>query len=96
MNNPACRGLGLRNIARKMQTPIRPIATLALGTVLLLTGCTAPQEVVVVHDHHRHYPAERGEVIGVAPRPGMVWRKGHWVYRGRQWIWIPGQWLHRY
>jgi hypothetical protein len=48
---------------------------------------TVPTEVVV----RTKPPAERVEVIGVAPSPAHVWIKGHWHWNGGEWVWNPGR-----
>ncbi len=40
----------------------------------------------------REPPAERVEVITVAPSVEHVWVKGHWVWRHGDWEWVPGYW----
>jgi hypothetical protein len=37
-------------------------------------------------------PAPRAEVVP-APRSGWVWAPGHYEYRGRDYVWIEGQWM---
>ena len=49
----------------------------------------APGEVVVTSDP----PAPYVEVVPVAPRPGFVWVRGGWVWRGH-WVWSRGHWAH--
>src|SRR5690348_13281205 len=53
--------------------------------------------------HHRYSgeivyeepPAERVEIRGVAPSRDHIWIKGHYIRRGREWVWEPGRWeLH--
>ena len=49
---------------------------------------TVPSEVVVKAPP----PAERIEVMTVAPSANHVWIKGHWHWNGGEWIWNPGRW----
>jgi hypothetical protein len=69
-----------------MTTPRCSAAVLALGLAVLCSGCAS------VPPSPRK---ERVEITGPAPHPGMHWRKGRWVYRGENWIWVPGQWVDR-
>jgi hypothetical protein len=53
------------------------------------TGCgPAVAEVVVPGPP----PAERVEVVGVAPYPGAVWVRGHWRWNGYAHVWVAGHW----
>jgi hypothetical protein len=38
-------------------------------------------------------PAVRIEAPSLAPSPGHHWIPGHWAWRGRNHVWIGGQWL---
>jgi len=42
------------------------------------------------------HPAERVEVVPVAPAPGYHWVKGHYRWEGGAWVWVPGHWMPRY
>ena len=39
-------------------------------------------------------PAYYPEVVGIAPYPGAVWMRGHWLWRpyARRYAWIGGYW----
>jgi hypothetical protein len=37
-------------------------------------------------------PGDRVEVIPAAPGVGFVWIRGWWMYRGTDFIWVPGRW----
>jgi WXXGXW repeat (2 copies) len=37
-------------------------------------------------------PPDRVEVVPRAPRPGVVWIRGHWNRAGGQWVWVGGRW----
>ena len=67
---------------------IRMFLAGALLSVMLTTGCT--RKVVVVR------PADRVEVIPVAPSAQHVWVKGHYVKKGRNYVWVPGYYATRY
>lgn len=58
------------------------ISAIALVIVLVTSGCA--RRVVVVR------PADRVEVIPVAPSPRHVWVKGHYVKRHHDWVWVGG------
>jgi hypothetical protein len=40
-------------------------------------------------------PALREEVRPPPPNPAWVWRPGHWKFEGREYIWVPGEWVER-
>jgi hypothetical protein len=54
-------------------------------------------------------PPDRVEAVPIAPGPGYVWIRGHWVWHRDRWewkagfyertqpgnVWIPGQWVAR-
>jgi hypothetical protein len=42
-------------------------------------------------------PPARPDVIGAPPAEAKdpVWVDGQWVWRGRVWVWQPGQWWER-
>jgi hypothetical protein len=40
-------------------------------------------------------PPPRREYFGHPPRPGCFFRRGHYVARGRHWVWIRGRWICR-
>jgi hypothetical protein len=79
----------------------------ALGGLLLLTGC-AEREQVVYRQHGSRVvfteragewavcseapPATIVETVTVAPGPGFVWIRGLWVWRGH-WAWQRGHWV---
>ncbi len=62
------------------------LKVIAIGTLLigaqLLTNCVATVR--------RPPPPARVEVIPVAPSPRHVWVPGHYVRRGRNYIWVNG------
>jgi hypothetical protein len=60
------------------------LAVICAITILLL-GC--PPSVVRVRP-----PEPRMEVYGTPPNSDVVWRPGHWAYRGGDWVWVPGRW----
>jgi hypothetical protein len=37
-------------------------------------------------------PPERYEAVGIAPGPGYVFIRGHWVWRHDRWEWMGGRW----
>lgn len=61
--------------------------TSALLSLMLITGCA--RKVVVVR------PADKVEVIPVAPSTQHIWVKGHYVKRGRNYVWVPGYYITR-
>jgi YXWGXW repeat-containing protein len=63
--------------------------SLALAAFL---GCAPMPEAGVVYIE-RQPPAERVEVIGVAPSPGLVWVAGYWEWGGDDYVWVPGRWM---
>lgn len=76
----------------------------ALAAALpLLVACGASIPVPVTGSHTRDEqtvpipyppPPARVEVVSDAPRdmPGAVWVDGEWQWKGRRWVWSPGQW----
>ncbi len=38
-------------------------------------------------------PPLRIEVIGVTPRPGVVWIGGYWRWSSGNYIWVTGRWV---
>lgn len=40
-------------------------------------------------------PAQRVEVVEVAPSPRHVWVEGHWAWHGGEYVWVPGHWAER-
>jgi WXXGXW repeat (2 copies) len=62
--------------------------SIAVCVLVSLTalGCTG--EVVV----RTAPPAERVEVMGVAPSAEHIWIKGHWLWDGAAYVWHPGHW----
>jgi WXXGXW repeat (2 copies) len=69
------------------------MSTKVLGSIaacvflsLTLLGCSS--EVVI----RTAPPAERVEVVGVAPSAQHFWIKGHWQWTGSDWAWTPGRW----
>jgi hypothetical protein len=57
--------------------------------LLAAASCGPPMAEVVVRTPP---PAERVEVVGVAPYAGAVWIGGHWRWSGRGHVWMPGYW----
>ena len=60
-----------------------------VATVVEQEGPPAPVEVKIAP------PAERVEVIPVAPSAEYLWIKGHWRWNGATWIWINGHYVKR-
>src|SRR5690348_15312469 len=70
----------------------------ALALAPALAGCVVERppvaaEVVVP----RRPPPPRPEVIPPRPRPAEIvaWRPGHWQWVGRDFVWMPGEWIER-
>jgi hypothetical protein len=61
-------------------------APLALGAGLDIGINIGGPEVVV----HSQPPPERIETIPVAPGPGYVWIRGHWLWHRERWEWKAG------
>ncbi|CAM2156046.1 Lipoprotein [Pararobbsia alpina] len=55
------------------------------ASALLLSAC-------YVEPARPPMPAERVEVVPVAPGEGFVWVKGHYKWEGGAWVWVPGHW----
>ena len=81
------------------RTPLRLVAA-TLG-VLVLQGCSnsLPGPPVAVHPGRAFvevpYPAPAAlvEVVPERPAGDAVWVDGHWVWRGRYYVWFRGGWL---
>ena len=65
----------------KVLAPVAACVLLSLSAF----GCT---DSVVVRSPP---PAERVEVVGVAPSAEHFWVRGHWSWNGG-WTWVPGHW----
>jgi YXWGXW repeat-containing protein len=66
-------------------------ALIAAGTV---GACASnPRPRVGVEYVRRGPPAERVEVIPMAPGREYVWVKGHWAWRRNDYVWEPGRWV---
>ena len=76
------------------------LVSVLLGA-LVLQGCSSglPGPVVAVHPGRAFvevpYPPPAGlvEVVPEAPAGDAVWVDGHWVWRGRYYVWSRGGWL---
>src|ERR1700759_5648422 len=40
-------------------------------------------------------PPQRAEIPPRAPSPRALWRSGNWRWDGRQYVWLPGQYIER-
>ncbi len=79
-------------------------ATLAVAAAVL-SGCYAPPTRVVRTDTvvessngtvvALRPPAERTEVIPVAPNDRMVWQQGRWSWDGNGYVWMAGHYVER-
>jgi hypothetical protein len=65
---------------------VAPVVTVPAPQVAVLEEAP-PAEVVV----KMAPPAERVELIPVAPSPAHVWIKGHWHWNGGAWVWNAGR-----
>jgi WXXGXW repeat (2 copies) len=65
--------------------------TKSLFLVLLFTASAALSGAVDV-DIRIGPPPPRREVIGVAPRSGVVWVNGNYEWDGARYVWAPGRW----
>ncbi len=66
-----------------------------LLATLALAGCAVPASGEAELNVAVPPPPARVEVVGVAPFPGAVWIRGHWIRRGDDWVWIKGYWARR-
>ena len=65
---------------------IKPVLLgLTLYLAAVLQGCVAYVRPVP--------PPPRYAVVGVAPRPGWVWREGFYQWNGAAYVWTPGVWV---
>jgi hypothetical protein len=73
------------------------------ATLLGLLGCASSIPVPETGSHTRDEqtiaipyppPPARVEVVPAMPKdiPGAVWVDGEWQWKGRRWVWSPGQW----
>ena len=76
-----------------MRLNITQIRTLAASLVLAAAlACSRGMSVGVVYTERRP-PADRVELIGVAPGAGYVWVRGHWGWDRNDFAWTPGRWV---
>lgn len=66
--------------------------TIHLKTVLIISASALLLSACYVEPVRPAMPAERVEVVPVAPSPGYVWVKGHYKWEGGAWVWVPGHW----
>lgn len=59
------------------------------GAAALAAGCGPPMGEVVIDAAP---PPEQVEVVGVAPYPGAIWIRGHWLWNGAAHVWMRGHW----
>lgn len=69
---------------------LRRTAFAALGVALLSSPSYA--QLYIDANIGVAPPAARYEVIP-APRPGYVWTRGFWDWRGSNYVWVPGSWI---
>jgi len=66
----------------------------ALASSMVVTGCVVRARAGVttepVYEVEESPPPPREEVVTV--RPGYVWVRGNWEFRGGQWVWRAGHW----
>ena len=72
----------------------------AIAAAPLLSGCVVeqrPPAAAVEVIAPRQPPAPRVEVIPPAPRPLDIveWRPGRWHWDGREFVWVPGEWVEK-
>lgn len=67
----------------------------ALALAPALAGCVVGPPAAVEVVAPRRPPPPRVEVIPPAPRPALAWRAGHWRWEGRDFVWVPGEWIER-
>jgi hypothetical protein len=71
----------------------KQVSLLLAGLTLSLAGgCVVYPAHPVVYGPPPPPPAE---VVSVAPGPGYVWIRGHWVWRHGNYVWIRGHWSPR-
>lgn len=80
-----------------------PLFIAALSLAAATTAHAATSATIVIHAGPQ--PVQAAPVFVQPPPPppryepvprarrGMVWSQGHWEWRGRQYVWLPGQWL---
>ena len=67
----------------------KTLLSAAFATALMGFGAVAQAQSISVRIAP---PAPRVEVVPVA-RAGQVWVRGHYVYRGNQYAWVPGHFV---
>jgi hypothetical protein len=88
-----------------MKNSILVKTVLIAASLPLLAGCIVerqPRRVVVVQqpaateevivEQPSEPPTPQYEIVP-APRPGFLWIRGGWEWRGR-WVWLGGHWEH--
>ena len=67
---------------------------LSLAGLGILGNCVpqADPGVGVVYVE-RGPPRRLAEVVGMPPQPEVIWMSGHWRWSGREFYWVPGQWV---
>ncbi len=62
--------------------------------ILLTSVFAALSGAAVEQPGYPPIPPPRVEVVP-APRPGYIWRPGHWRWDGGRYLWVPGAYLLR-
>jgi hypothetical protein len=75
-----------------MATTLKGARLLSIVVALGLGAACAPNPSPGALYVVRRPPPVRAEVIGVAPRPGLVWIGGFWRWGGADYAWVPGRW----
>ncbi len=79
-----------------MTSSLHRILRSALLAVSLAGIAAAPAAAQFgINIHLGPQPPPRREYVGRPPHRGCFFRHGHYVARGRHWVWVPGHWICR-
>jgi len=66
-----------------------------LLSVLLVTGIMGLSVAQMPDWTPPPAPALKAEVRPEQPNPAWVWRPGHWKFEGRDYVWVPGEYVEK-
>jgi hypothetical protein len=86
----------------KTATAAKRAATLArhMGLTAILSASLAGWATLTAHAQSLDWtppppPPARIEAPPEPPDGAFVWRPGHWTFEGREYLWVPGEYVER-